>query len=171
MNNVHLLVLVFISQLFANAQAAEPLPVRLETSQLSPGLLIKFQVNNLPVFVLNRRPNEIASLRQSYGGSKERVASCATCDPVLRSISPNYLVVWGYNPSSGCELIYASSTATDWVGHPVHGRGGFVDKCSATEYDLTGRKLLGPNASPNELAVPPHSFHKGVIEIEANPKL
>jgi hypothetical protein len=58
MNNAHLLLLVFISQLFGNAQAAEPLPVRLETSKLSPGLLIKFQVNNLPVFVLNRRPNE-----------------------------------------------------------------------------------------------------------------
>ena len=53
----------------------------------------------------------------------------------------------------------------------MHGRGGFVDKCSATEYDLTGRKLVGPKTSPNELGVPPHSFHKGVIEIEAKPKL
>ena len=167
MTAIHVFLLL-MGMALSSAYAAELPPVKLDTGKLSPGLLVKFPINKLPVFVLQRRPNELTVLRQIHINDKVAVVGCAKCDPVLRSISPDYLVIWGYNPSSGCELIYVSSTATDWVGHPVHGQGGFVDKCSATEYDLSGRKLSGPKTSPNKLMVPPYTHNKGVIEIEAN---
>ena len=143
----------------------ESSPVQLDTKHLYAGLLVIVKVNGLPVFIMNRRAEEIAALRAAHAGNHAKINGCVKCDPILRSVSPDYLVVWCYNPAAGCQLIYAASTATDWVGHPVNGHGGFVDKCSGTEYDLSGRKLSGPDSSPDELAIPTYTIQKGVISV------
>jgi len=171
MKNTRILIFFVFLVLSANVRATNPSPIRIEANKLLPGVLVKMQIDNIPVFVLARRSDEIAALRKSHAGNKEQVADCSACEPVLRSISPSYFVIWGRNTSSECELVYVSSTATDWVGYAVHGRGGFIDKCSASEYDLSGRKLAGPKTSPNRLGVPAHAFRNGLIEIKTKPSL
>jgi len=167
MKRIYTLLIIIVGVLLTcNVQAEETSSVRIDTNKLYRGLLVIIKINDLPVFILNRRINEIDSLRESHSERRNLVAQCPDCDPVLRSLSPDYLVIWGFHPVSGCELIYASSTAKDWVGHAVHGKGGFVDKCSATEYDLTGRKIAGPSTSPAELGMPSHRFHDEVLEID-----
>lgn len=165
MKLVHRLLIVVACLIVSGAHADAAAPVRIDATKMPRGILLKIKVNSLPVFIINRRLTEIAALRKSYANHNKRVPGCPECDPSLRSISKDYFVVWGYNPSSKCELIYVSSTARDWIGHAVHGRGGFVDKCSNSEFDLTGRKLVGPKTSPSMLGLPQYSFHNGVIEI------
>lgn len=165
MKSIYTLLIIVGALLICNAQAEDSSFIPIDTSKFSRGLLVIIEVNNLPVFILNRRLDEIDSLKKLHAESLDPVPKCQDCNPVLRSVSPDYLVIWGFHPVSGCELIYASSTSKDWVGHAVHGKGGFVDKCSGTEYDLTGRKLTGPDTSPDELGVPLHCLHEGILEI------
>lgn len=140
--------------------------VRVDTKYVPEGMLAAVDVNGLPVFVLHRRQIEIDNLRSMYDESDAAAVDCARCDPVLRSVSADYLVVWGYSPDSGCELTYVSSTATnEWEGYSIQGLGGFVDKCSGAEYDLSGRKLSGRNEGPNRLTIPRHTITNGVIVI------
>ena len=158
-------MMMVTSMLTCNVQAIESSSVQIDTSKLYRGLLVIIQINDFPVFIMNRRLSEINALRKLHADSQEQVIHCSDCDPVLRSISPDYLVIWGHHPNIGCELAYASSTSNSWEGHKVHGIGGFVDKCSDTEYDLTGRKLTGPDTSPAELGIPFHKLINGKLEI------
>lgn len=138
----------------------------MDVSTLPPGILVKVPVDSLPVFVLRRSSDELAALRKAHATAPRSKESCSGCDPITRSLDPEVLVILGYNPASGCELIYAASKATDWSGYAISGRGGFVDKCTQTEYDLSGRKLRGPESSPEELAVPIHRYVGTKLQIQ-----
>ena len=157
-----LIIALTISLHTANASESASISIDLN-KKLTRGVLLKVSVHNSPVFIVYRRPNEIDVLRKQYAKVKAPVPGCEKCAPSLRSISPDYLVVWGNSPSSKCALTYASSTAKDWAGHAVSGRGGFVDQCSGAEYDLSGRKLMGPKTAPKELEIPHHILREGII--------
>ena len=141
-------------------------PITVDTTHLERGILIKFPVNELPVFVLNRRVEEIADLEAMHKTKKEPVRNCPDCNTVLRSITDNILVIWGFNPSTGCELLYASSKDDGFDDLVLIDRGGFVDSCSHAVFDLSGRKLSGSDSTPKTLEVPAHKIYNGVIEID-----
>ena len=165
MKHIYTLLIIIGVLLTYNAQAEDTSSVRIDPSKLDRGMLVIIQINDLPVFIMNRRLDEIDTLRKSHSKKKGQVVDCSDCDPVLRSISPDYLVIWGRHPVSKCELTYVSSTANDSVGHKVNGIGGFIDKCSGSEYDLTGRILSGPSVL-TELLVPLHTYHDGILKIK-----
>lgn len=151
---------VALQLITAPLSAASPAegPPTIDVATLPSGILVKFPVDSLPVFVLRRSSDELAVLRKTHATAQGGEEFCHDCDAITRSIDPEVLVVSGYNPASGCELIYVASKATDRSGYAVGGRGGFVDKCTQTEYDLSGRKLRGPESSPDELAIPMHRY-------------
>lgn len=142
--------------------------IKFDPSTIERGIMINFPVNDLPLMVVHRRTSEIESLEINYSDKRIAIEECPMCIPALRSIKHDYFVTWGYHPTSGCELIYVSSEADDWDCHKIQGIGGFVDKCSGSEYDLSGRKIFGPTSSPSELLLPKHKFEDGNLVIDPN---
>lgn len=110
--------------------------IKINLDLLEPGILVKIPANPGRVFVLVKKLETPLT--------KEKI----------RKYSRDLTVIRGYIPNSGCELVYAGSDADDWGGHPVDKIGGFVDKCSNSEYNLDGIKLVGPATSPDRLLIP-----------------
>ncbi len=166
MKNIHLVFFFVLVFQATHSSAESKQPISFDPSKIEVGTMIKFPVNNLPIMVVHRKNSDVVKLINRYSSRSVQMESCLGCNPILRSINRSYFVAWGYQPKSGCELIYVSSEADDWDGHAIKGVGGFVDKCSGSEYDLSGRKIFGTDTSPSELPIPKHHFENGNLIIE-----
>ena len=94
MKRIYTSLIVIVGVLLTcNVQAEESSKVRIDTSKIYRGLLVIIQINDLPVFIMNRRPSEIDGLRRVHAGNQRQVSQCPDCSPVLRSISPDFLVI------------------------------------------------------------------------------
>jgi len=145
-------ITIFIVTLlsFANTYAKENNTVTVKLNLLKPGMSILLKYKKLPVYVIHRTSNDIRYLEKKRGKNK------------LRSRRTKYFITWGYNPSSGCQLVYASSLDKEWwKGHDVYGHGGLVDPCLKVEYDLTGRAFKSYTNSILELPIPSYKFLTG----------
>ena len=164
-----LLIVMLATKFYSTSLLAEhPDPIIVDTNLFQDGLLMKLPVNELPLFILNRRDQEVENLIEIHKDKVEPVTNCPKCNTILRSISENILVIWGFNPSTGCELYYASSKENNFTEYGLVDRGGFVDSCNDAVFDLTGRKLFGPKSTPETLEVPTYKIVDGVVEINRN---
>jgi len=162
MSDMKVILFIITFSITSSLSFASPY-IELNTSKIPIGTLINIPVNGLPVFILNRTDDSINYLNETHSGSINHGESCSECDSIFRSISPNIFVVWGFNPTTGCEVIYASSEDDEWVKSDKYSVGYFVDPCSDAIFDLSGRKISGKYSTTKELEIPEYSINSGVI--------
>ena len=135
-------------------------PVEIDISKLEPGQMIKEIWRGNPVWVINRTPEMLESLKAVEGelrdpGSEESIQPDYAKNE-FRSKKPEILVLVGICTHLGCSPVQkfaigpASGISDDWPG-------GFFCPCHGSKFDLAGRVYLNVPA-PTNMVVPPYSF-------------
>lgn len=136
-----------------------------------PGQQIEVQWRGMPIFIVRRTPEMLATLQQSDMASHLRDPDSAeTQQPAYarnwhRSLSPDVLVLVGICTHLGC----IPSFRPNQVDGAAMSGGGYFCACHGSRYDIAGRVHKGVPAQYN-LPVPPHSrIDDDVIRIGENP--
>jgi ubiquinol-cytochrome c reductase iron-sulfur subunit len=147
--------------------------VDFDVSKLQPGQRAVVQWRSRPIFIVNRPPAAVKTLRDPALLARLSDANSAAlqqppyADNWHRSIKPEYSVLVGICTHLGCiPLFYpdrsASVPAAQWPG-------GYFCPCHGSKYDLAGRVFNGVPA-PYNLPVPPHHFVSDtLLRIGENP--
>jgi ubiquinol-cytochrome c reductase iron-sulfur subunit len=140
-------------------------PVEADISALKPGEKMIVAWRGQPVWVLNRTPEMMATLKgkageladpQSKRTSYSTTPEYARNDARARADRTNLLVVVGICTHLGCSPVdkFAAGAQT---GLPANWDGGFFCPCHGSYYDLSGRVYKNKPA-PDNLRVPPYQF-------------
>jgi len=153
---------VFIRSMNPSADViAAGAPIDVDVSHISPGQQITVLWQGHPMFIVNRTPALLESLRDpALRGRLRDPDSTARQQPTYaanwhRSIKPEYLVLVGICTHLGCIPKFrpdlgAKDLAPDWLG-------GYFCPCHGSKYDMDGRVFRGVPA-PYNLPVPPYRF-------------
>ncbi|PTR14712.1 MULTISPECIES: ubiquinol-cytochrome c reductase iron-sulfur subunit [unclassified Nitrosospira] len=134
-------------------------PVEVDITKLEPGMLLLVEWRGKVVWVLNRTPEMLATLKkldsQVADPKSEKPQQPPYAKNDARSIKPEYLVVEGVCTHLGCSPVYRKDIApadlgADWLG-------GFFCPCHGSKFDLAGRVYKHVPA-PTNLVVPPHTY-------------
>jgi ubiquinol-cytochrome c reductase iron-sulfur subunit len=138
-------------------------PVEVDIAGLAPGELKTVEWRGKPVWILNRSPEMVASLKkiepQLADPNSERNKDELTPEYARnehRSIKPEILVAVGICSHLGCSpttKLQAGpqpSLPDDWAG-------GFLCPCHGSTFDVAGRVFKNKPA-PDNLQVPRHMF-------------
>jgi ubiquinol-cytochrome c reductase iron-sulfur subunit len=134
-------------------------PVEVDITKLEPGMLLLVEWRGKVVWVLNRTPEMLATLKkldsQVADPKSEKPQQPPYAKNDARSIKPEYLVVEGVCTHLGCSPVYRKDIApadlgADWLG-------GFFCPCHGSKFDLAGRVYKHVPA-PTNLVVPPHVY-------------
>ena len=148
-------------------------PIDVDVSKLAPGQQIVVVWRGKPIFIVNRTPEGLATLRNpktirvlSDPDSKVQQQP-PYADNWHRSIEPTYAVMVGICTHLGCvPTFYPNMSATDPA---PNWPGGYLCPCHGSKYDLAGRVYSGVPA-PYNLPVPPyHMASAKTIRIGENP--
>jgi ubiquinol-cytochrome c reductase iron-sulfur subunit len=147
-------------------------PVEIDISKLEPGQIMTEEWRGKPVWVINRTPEMLKSLKEVepvLADPKSEVPQqpeYAKND--TRSIRPEIMVVVGICTHLGCSpdkrlaAGVASGLGDDW-------KGGFFCPCHGSKFDLAGRVFKNVPA-PTNLVVPPYAFKdKNTIIVGVDP--
>jgi ubiquinol-cytochrome c reductase iron-sulfur subunit len=140
-------------------------PVEVDLTKLAPGQQIMAQWRSKPVFIVNRTPDALKTLRdaklldQLADPNSQQNQQPPYADNWHRSAKPEYLVLVGICTHLGCiPKFYPQPSATDptwnWLG-------GYFCPCHGSKYDLAGRVFRGVPARYN-LPVPPTTIVKNM---------
>lgn len=153
----------FISSLNPSEKAkAAGAPVEVDISALKPGEKMTVEWRGKPVWILNRTPEQLQSLRktdsQVADPNSERQAypTPEYAKNEYRSIKPEVWVGVGICTHLGCSPIdrlqpgAQPSLPDDWLG-------GFLCPCHGSTFDVAGRVFKNKPA-PDNLEVPPHVY-------------
>ncbi len=142
----------------AKAQAAGA-PVEVDIAQIEPGQLIRVMWRGKPVWILQRAPETLATLktlddklRDPNSKESEQPALAAN---EWRAIKPEVFVAVGICTHLGCSPTYRPDVAPADLGPDW--KGGFFCPCHGSRFDLAGRVYKGVPA-PTNLEVPPHYY-------------
>lgn len=161
-----------ISQMAPAADVlASGAPKSVDIGALAPGQQIVVNWRSMPIFIVRRTPEELATLRQpSLLGRLRDPDSLQTQQPDYaanwhRSIKAEYLVLIGICTHLGCIPGYQPERGAEGSDWP----GGYFCPCHGSKYDLAGRVFQGVPA-PFNLPVPPYNFvNDTTLMIGANP--
>ena len=135
-------------------------PVEVDISSLGPGEMMTVEWRGKPVWVINRTPEQLASLKandakltdpKSANGMQPEYARNET-----RSIKPAVLVVVGICTHLGCSPTEKFKAGAE-SGIDADWPGGFLCPCHGSTFDLAGRVYKGKPA-PDNLEVPPYMY-------------
>jgi len=143
----------------ARAKAAGA-PVEIDIADIKPGEMKTVEWRGKPVWILNRTPEMLASLKTDVAEladpDSKNSDQPAYVNPETRSVKPEILVMVGICTHLGCspdkrlEAGAASGLGAQWPG-------GFFCPCHGSKFDLAGRVFKNVPA-PTNLVVPPYSF-------------
>ena len=135
-------------------------PVMADISKIELGQKVTFGWRGLPVFIVNRTPPQLATLKGLDSRLKDPNSDNTDQQPAFaknetRSLKPEWLVVIGICTHLGCVPDFFGEIKPepfdpDW-------KGGFFCPCHKSRYDLAGRVFDGVPA-PANLQVPPYKF-------------
>lgn len=134
-------------------------PVEVDISKLEPGMLLMVEWRGRVVWVLNRTPEMLATLKKVEGEladpNSEKDQQPEYARNSTRSIKPEILVTEGICTHLGCSPVFRKDIAPadlgpDWLG-------GFFCPCHGSKFDLAGRVYKSVPA-PTNLVVPPHVY-------------
>ena len=135
-------------------------PVEADISGMAPGEMRSFEWQGRPVWILNRTPQMLQSIRKADGEVADP-KSLRTAFPTpayarneYRSIKPEYFVVVGICTHLGCNPIGPFAPG---VNSMLGTEPGFVCPCHGSTFDLAGRVYKNKPA-PDNLPVPPHKY-------------
>ena len=135
-------------------------PVEADISGMAPGEMRSFEWQGRPVWILNRTPQMLQSIRKADGEVADP-KSLRTTYPTpayarneYRSIKPEYFVAIGICTHLGCNPIGPFAPgANSMLGTDP----GFVCPCHGSTFDLAGRVYKNKPA-PDNLPVPAHKY-------------
>lgn len=135
-------------------------PVEVDISNLGPGQMMTVEWRGKPVWVINRTPEQLASLKTNDPNladpNSEHDMQPAYARNGTRSIKPAVLVVVGICTHLGCSPTEKFKTGAE-SGIDANWTGGFLCPCHGSTFDLAGRVYKGKPA-PDNLEVPPYMY-------------
>lgn len=167
-------IVPFVSQMDPDASTlAAGGPIELDLDKVAPGQQVAVQWRGRPVFVTQRTPKALQTLRdpallaQLADPRSSELQQPPYAENWHRSIKPEYGVIIGICTHLGCIPEFepqqnATQPAPNWPG-------GYFCPCHGSKYDLAGRVFRGVPA-PYNLPVPPYHFVSDTrIRIGENP--
>lgn len=153
----------FVASMLPSERAkAAGAPVEVDISKLPPGQMMVVEWRGTPVWIINRTPEMLQSLKDVDGLVSDPASSVPQqpeyCKNETRSIKPEILVCVGICTHLGCsptEKFKTGSTAESGVEDNWH--GGFLCPCHGSTFDLAGR-VYKSKPAPTNLVVPPHKY-------------
>jgi ubiquinol-cytochrome c reductase iron-sulfur subunit len=148
-------------------------PVLAPIGKIEPGQMVKFAWRGMPVFVVNRTPQQLAVLKGEDSRLKDPHSDNTEQQPDYarnenRSIKPEWLVVVGICTHLGCSPEYFGEIKPE--PFDPNWQGGFFCPCHKSRYDISGRVFDGVPA-PANLQVPPYHFVSDtLIQIGVSPQ-
>jgi ubiquinol-cytochrome c reductase iron-sulfur subunit len=161
------LAVPFLAQMQPSVKTmAAGAPVEVDLSKMEPGQLLRVAWRGKPVWILNRTPAALETLKSMDGllsdpGSRESIQPDSSKNPV-RSIKPEIFVAVGLCTHLGCSPTFRPEIAPNDLG--ADWKGGFFCPCHGSKFDLAGRVYSGVPA-PTNLEVPPHRYLKDTLLI------
>lgn len=154
------LAVPFLSQMQPSVKTmAAGAPVEIDLSKMETGQLIRVAWRGKPVWVLNRTPEVLATLKTLDGELRDPDSSDsiqpASSKNAGRSIKPEIFVAVGLCTHLGCSPTFRPEVSPPDLGDKW--QGGFFCPCHGSWFDLAGRVYQGVPA-PTNLEVPPHRY-------------
>jgi ubiquinol-cytochrome c reductase iron-sulfur subunit len=148
-------------------------PVTADIAKVEVGQMLKYPWRGLPVFVVNRTPAQLATLKVVENRLKDPNSDVASQQPEYaknetRSIKPQWLVMIGICTHLGCSPEFKGKIGPepfdpDW-------KSGFFCPCHKSRYDIAGRVFDGVPA-PMNMVIPPYHFIDDThVQIGVDPK-
>jgi ubiquinol-cytochrome c reductase iron-sulfur subunit len=150
----------FLAQMQPSVKAmAAGAPVDVDISKMEPGQLLRVAWRGKPVWILNRTPEVIETLKTldtelRDPASEESTQPAPTKNP-FRSIRPELFVAVGICTHLGCSPTFRPEIAPADLG--AKWKGGFFCPCHGSWFDLAGRVYRGVPA-PANLEIPPYRY-------------
>ncbi len=154
------LAVPFLAQMQPSAKAmAAGAPVEVDISKMEPGQLIRVAWRGKPVWILNRTPQVLETLKTLDNElrdplSQESTQPESSKNPV-RSIKPEIFVAVGLCTHLGCSPTFRPEISPADLGDKW--KGGFFCPCHGSWFDLAGRVYRGVPA-PTNLEIPPYRY-------------
>jgi ubiquinol-cytochrome c reductase iron-sulfur subunit len=154
------LAVPFLAQMQPSVKTmAAGAPVEIDLSKMETGQLIRVAWRGKPVWVLNRTPEVLETLKSLEGQlsdpqSLESLQPDSSKNPV-RSIKPEIFVAIGLCTHLGCSPTFRPEIAPPDLGDDW--KGGFFCPCHGSRFDLAGRVYSGVPA-PTNLEIPPYRY-------------
>jgi len=150
----------FVSSFKPSARAqALGAPVEQDVSKIEPGALLKIEWRGMPIYILRRTKEMLASLSkdeaQLRDPDSEESDQPRYAMNEYRSVRPEFLVVEGVCTHLGCAPLPRFDVAPADLG--PNWPGGFYCPCHGSRFDLAGRVFQGVPA-PKNLTVPAYRF-------------
>ena len=165
------LAVPFLSQMQPSVKTmAAGAPVEINLSKMETGQLIRVAWRGKPVWVLNRTPEVLATLKTLDSElrdpqSLESLQPASSKNPV-RSVKPEIFVAVGLCTHLGCSPTFRPEVSPPDLGEKW--KGGFFCPCHGSWFDLAGRVYSGVPA-PTNLEVPPHRYVTDTLLIVGEP--
>jgi ubiquinol-cytochrome c reductase iron-sulfur subunit len=154
------LAVPFLAQMQPSVKAmAAGAPVEVDISKMEAGQLIRVEWRGKPVWVLNRTPEVLETLKTLDNElrdplSEESIQPASSKNPA-RSIKPEIFLAVGLCTHLGCSPTFRPEIAPHDLGEKW--KGGFFCPCHGSWFDLAGRVYRGVPA-PTNLEIPPYRY-------------
>jgi ubiquinol-cytochrome c reductase iron-sulfur subunit len=154
------LAVPFLSQMQPSVKTmAAGAPVEVDISKMETGQLLRVAWRGKPVWVLNRTPEVLATLKTLEGELRDP-QSLESLQPENsknsgRSIKPEIFVAVGLCTHLGCSPTFRPEVSPPDLGDKW--KGGFFCPCHGSWFDLAGRVYSGVPA-PTNLEIPPYRY-------------
>ena len=154
------LAVPFLAQMQPSVKAmAAGAPVEVDISKMEPGQLIRVEWRGKPVWVLNRTPEVLETLKTLDNELRDPLSEESiqpnTSKNQVRSIKPEIFVAVGLCTHLGCSPTFRPEIAPHDLGPKW--KGGFFCPCHGSWFDLAGRVYRGVPA-PTNLEIPPYRY-------------
>lgn len=154
------LAVPFLAQMQPSVKTmAAGAPVEIDLSKMETGQLIRVAWRGKPVWVLNRTPEVLDTLKTLDGELRDPQSNESlqpeNCKNAARSIKPEIFVAIGLCTHLGCSPTFRPEVSPPDLGD--RWKGGFFCPCHGSWFDLAGRVYQGVPA-PTNLEVPPYRY-------------
>lgn len=151
----------FVKSMLPSERAkAAGAPVEVDISKLGPGEMMTVEWRGKPVWIINRTPEMLESLKKTDGlvsdPESKKDMQPKYCQNETRSIKPNLLVAVGICTHLGCSPTDKFKTGAE-SGVSADWAGGFICPCHGSTFDMAGR-VYKSKPAPDNLEVPPHMY-------------
>lgn len=151
----------FVKSMLPSERAkAAGAPVEVDISKLNPGEMMIVEWRGKPVWVINRTPEMLESLKKTddlvSDPHSEKHQQPKYCQNETRSIKPNIFVAIGICTHLGCSPTEKFKTGAE-SGISPDWPGGFLCPCHGSTFDLAGR-VYKSKPAPDNLEIPPYMY-------------
>ncbi|MBK6907321.1 MAG: ubiquinol-cytochrome c reductase iron-sulfur subunit [Rhodocyclaceae bacterium] len=151
----------FVASMLPSERAkAAGAPVEADISKLAPGQMMTVEWRGKPVWIINRTPEMLATLRKVddkvSDPKSDKPMQPEYCKNENRSIKPEIMVTVGICTHLGCSPIDKFKTGAE-SGVEADWPGGFLCPCHGSTFDFAGR-VYKSKPAPDNLEVPPHVY-------------